>query len=341
MSSGMIGRRALLAAILSAASVVGIATSAASAAESLEFRIARQPGLVYLQGVVMEEKKLIEKHAAALGLNDVKVTWSIITSGGVITETLISGSIDMAITGISNMVLMWGKTNGEVKSVAAVAGLPQLLVTRNPNIKTIKDFGPDDRIAVPTIRASMQSMVLGMALEQTYGPGAQGKLDSNQVQFGHPDAVQAILNPRHEINSHFSIPPYYEIELKAPDVHVVLNSNDVLGGKATITNAWSTHKFVDANPIKIKAFIAALDEVNAMIKKDPKSVAEIYLSATKEKITVDELAALIVRPDAIFDAAPQRSMQYAEYMYRIGMIKTKPSSWKDYFFPAVHDRPGS
>jgi len=28
-------------------------------------------------------------------------------------------------------------------------------------------------------------------------------------------------------------------------------------------------------------------------------------------------------------------------MHRIGMIKTKPASWKDYMFPALQDRAGS
>jgi NitT/TauT family transport system substrate-binding protein len=312
----------------------------APAAESSDFHIARQPGIVYLQAVLMEEQKLVEKHAKALGIADLKMQWSIITSGGVMTEAVISGSIDMAITGVSNMLLLWGK-NGSVKAVAGVAGMPFLLLTRNPNVKTVKDFGPDDRIAVPTIRASMQAMMLGMALEQAYGPGAFAKLDNNQVQIGHPDALQALLNPRHEINSHFSIPPYQDIALKSPDVHTVLNSIDVLGGPATITNAWATVKFVDANPLKVKAFIAALDEASDMIAKDPKAAAEIYLGVTKEKISVDELVALLKSPGAIFSATPQRSMLWADYMYRIGMIKTKPASWKDYFFPNIQDRAGS
>ena len=282
--------------------------TSAAAAESTEFHIARQPGIVYLQPVLMEERKLVEKHAAALGLNDLKVRWSIITSGGVMTEALISGSIDMAVTGLSNMLLLWDKTKGGVKSVAGVAGTSFLLLTRNPDVKTIKDFGPDDRIAVPTIRASMQAMMLGMALEQAYGPGQHGKLDINQVQIGHPDAMQALLNPRHEVNSHFSIPPYYEIALKSPDVHVVLDSTVVMGGPATITNSWSTQKFVDANPLKVKAYIAALDEASEMIAKDPKGAAQIYLAASKEKISAEELVALMTKPGASFSATPQRSM---------------------------------
>jgi NitT/TauT family transport system substrate-binding protein len=257
------------------------------------------------------------------------------------TEALISGSIDMAVTGISNMLLLWDRTKGSVKSVAGVAGTPLLLLTRNPNVKTIKDFGPEDRIAVPTIRASMQAMLLGMALEQAYGPGQHNKLDINQVQIGHPDAMQALLNPQHEINSHFSIPPYQDIALKSPAVHTVANSIDILGGAATITNAWATQKFVDANPVKVKAFIAALDEASELIAKNPKEAAEIYLNVTKEKISVEELMALLKQPGSIFSATPQRSMLWADYMYRIGLIKAKPASWKEYTFPAIHDRPGS
>jgi sulfonate transport system substrate-binding protein len=313
----------------------------AAAAESNEFRVARQPGLVYLQAIIMEDSKLIEKHAAALGLKDLKVSYPIITSGGVMTEAILSNSIDLAVTGVSNLLLVWSKTNGQIKSVAGMAGVPFRMLTRNPNVKSIKDFGPDDRIAVPTIRASMQAMMMGIALEQAYGLGQHGRLDSNQVQIGHPDAVQALLNPQHEINSHFSIPPYQDIEMKSPLVHSVFVSTDVLGGAATISNCWATRKFVDANPIKVKAFIAALDEASELIAKDPKTAAEIYLKVTKEKITVDELVAIIKQPGAIFSATPQRSMLWADYMSRIGMIRQKPASWKDFTFPFIHDRAGS
>ncbi len=313
----------------------------APAAESDTIRIARQPGLVYLQAIIMEENKLVEKHAAALGLSGVKVDWSIITSGGVMTEAILSDSIDVAITGISNLLLVWGKTNGRIKSIAGMAGVPFRMMTRNPNVKSIKDFGPDDRIAVPTIRASMQAMMMGMALEQAYGPGQHGRLDSNQVQIGHPEAMAALLNPNHEINTHFAIPPFQDIEAKSPLVHSVLVSTDVLGGAATISNCWAKQSFVEANPIKVKAFIAAVDEASDMVAKDPKAAAEIYLKVTKEKITVDELTAIIKQPDAVFSATPLRYMLWADYMHRIGMIKQKPASWKDFTFPILHDRNGS
>src|SRR5947199_7819674 len=124
------------------------------------------------------------------------------------SAAILSGSLDVASTGVATLLLVSGKTNGQIKSISGMAGVPFRMLTRNPNVKSIKDFGPNDRIAVPTIRASMQAMMMGIALEQAYGLGQHGRLDSNQVQIGHPEAVAALLNPQHEINSHFSIPPY-------------------------------------------------------------------------------------------------------------------------------------
>jgi NitT/TauT family transport system substrate-binding protein len=331
----------LLARLMLCLAIGAAFAAPARGAESTEIHIARQPGLVYLQAIIMEEKKLIEKHAAALGLKDTKVKWSIITSGGVMTEAILSDSINVAITGVSNMLLAWGKTNGGVKMVSGMAGVPFRMLTRNANVKTIKDFGPNDRIAVPTIRVSMQAMMMGIALEQAWGPGQHGKLDNNQVQLGHPEALQALLNPQHEVNSHFSIPPFQDIAMKSPLVHSVFVSTDVLGGPATISNCWAKTAFVEANPIKIKAFIAAEDEADALVASDPRQAAEIYLAVTKEKISLDDLVAVIRQPGAIFSATPQRSMLWAEYMYRIGLVKTKPASWKDYTFPFIYDRNGS
>jgi NitT/TauT family transport system substrate-binding protein len=34
-------------------------------------------------------------------------------------------------------------------------------------------------------------------------------------------------------------------------------------------------------------------------------------------------------------------MKYADFMQKIGSIKAKPASWKDMFFPNVHNLPGS
>ncbi len=42
-------------------------------------------------------------------------------------------------------------------------------------------------------------------------------------------------------------------------------------------------------------------------------------------------------------AEPEDALQvkYAEFMHKVGTIKEAPASWKDLFFPEIHDKAGS
>ena len=46
-------------------------------------------------------------------------------------------------------------------------------------------------------------------------------------------------------------------------------------------------------------------------------------------------------PSIEFTTTPKNSMKYAEFMQRVGMVKIKPASWKELYFPNVHNLPGS
>jgi len=322
---------------------VGLALTTATAhAELNEIKITKQPGLLFTPMLLMEQHKLVEKHAKASGLGDLKVSWVTIMSGGANNDALLSGSVNITTSGVTNMLLLWAKTNGDVRAITGVSGLPFKLVTRNPNIKTIKDYTSSDRIAVPTVRQSIQAITLGIALQKAYGDDkANEKLLANQVTMGHPDALAALLNPQHEVASHFASSPFQEIALKTPGIHVVLESRDALGGDCHVSLAYATSRFYEENPKTVRAFLAAYEEAVGMIKADPKGSAQTYRAMVKERATPEEVEQLLTQPGAIFQAAPVRTMVYAEYMAKAGFIKPMPKSWKDYFFPLLHDRDGS
>jgi NitT/TauT family transport system substrate-binding protein len=310
-------------------------------AEVSELRITKQPSIIYLPLVLMEQEKLVEKHAAMLGLPGLKATWLTFASGGAATDALLSGNVDLVTSGVTNLLLLWARTRGQVKGVSAAAGLPMVLVTRDPAVKTLKDFTDKDRIAVPTVKVSSQAMILQLALLQAWGEGGHTKLDSIMVQLGHPEAMQAVLSGQHEVNSHFSAPPYQDEELKSPGVHAVLNSADVMGGPVTNAVVFGAAKFHDANPKAIAAFLAALDEANAAIARDRRAAAETYLAATKEKYTADELVKILEQPNVVYSTRPDNTMKLAAFMAKIGLIKEAPSRWQDFFFPEIHHLPGS
>jgi NitT/TauT family transport system substrate-binding protein len=103
-------------------------------AEVSELKITKQPGLLFVPMVLMEHHKLIEKYANEAGVPDLKVSWLTIMSGGSNNDALLSGSVHITTSGVTNMLLLWGKTNGAVKAIIGVSGLPFKLVSRNPNI---------------------------------------------------------------------------------------------------------------------------------------------------------------------------------------------------------------
>src|SRR3546814_1272662 len=74
--------------------VVFLAATFPAHSESSEVKVARQYGIGYLQFMLMKQGKLIEKHAEAQGVQDLKVRWVQVSGGSTINDGLISGAID-------------------------------------------------------------------------------------------------------------------------------------------------------------------------------------------------------------------------------------------------------
>ncbi|HTP97402.1 MAG TPA: ABC transporter substrate-binding protein [Burkholderiales bacterium] len=331
-------KRLLLALGVAAACAVNPAR-----AEVKEVRIAQQPGLSYLAYVVMEHEQLLEKHAKAAGLGEVKIVWFKFSGGNVMNDALLSGSLDIANSGPVPVITMWAATRNtlKVKGIGAYNALPNILVVRNPDVKSIRDFTDKDRIAVPAVRVSNPALFLQMESEKLFGPGNHNKLDPLTVSRGHPDAMAQMLQKGGEITAHFSTLPYVGIALKTPGVHVILTGQQAIGGPVTSGLAYTTTKFHDENPKTFGAFFAALKSAIDFINARPREAVEIYLKVTREKTTVDEVMADLKPLNDPYDIAPQSVMKIAEFLYRTGSVKERPASWKDLFFPEAHGLPGS
>ena len=107
--------------------VIALALTLATAtanAEVSELKITKQPGLLFAPMLLMENHKLVEKHAKDAGVPDLKASWLTIMSGGANNDALLSGSVHITTSGVTNLLLLWGKTNGDVKAIIGVAGLP-------------------------------------------------------------------------------------------------------------------------------------------------------------------------------------------------------------------------
>ena len=206
--------------------------SAATVADAAEIRLAEQFSMGYLQFNVMKRDRLIEKYATQRGLKDFKVSWQRFNGPVAMNEALLSNSTDIVSGGVPGLITLWDKTQGtsfEVKGICALSSQPFLLNTANPDIKSIKDFTERDRIAVPSIKVSVQAVLLQMAAAAAYGEENYAKLDPLTVSMSPPDATIALLSGAGGVSSAFSVPPFQFQQLEQKNIHTVLSSFDVLG----------------------------------------------------------------------------------------------------------------
>ena len=333
---GGVNMRVRLGALLVAALMLA-AGSLASAGEITELRVAKQYGLGYLQMMVMEDMKLVEKHAKAAGLGDVKVNWSTFRSSDVMNDALLSGNLDFASLGTNGLAIIWAKTKGtsvEVRGAAGFNFLPLALVTREANVKTIADYTEKHKIAVPAVRVSNQAILLQMAAAKQFGQSNYAKLDSLTVSMTHPDAMAALLSGAGEVGSHFASSPFLQKELEKPGIRQIVSSTEILGAPLNFNILATTTKFHAANPKAYAAYLAAMQEATEIINKDKRAAAELYIRMTKDKSSVDEILKIMnASGEYNFNQRPDGDMRMIQFMHAIGSIKVKPESWNDLLFP--------
>ncbi len=314
-----------------------------AAAEIKEIRIARQYGITYLQLMIMEKNKLIEKHARAAGLGDVEVKWTTLTGGADVNEALLSKSLDVTGGGVGALIKIWARTKGnlDVKSMGSLNSMPSYLVTINPKVKSVADFTEKDRIALPAVRVSTQAMFLEIEAAKIWGEKQYARLDHLTVTMSHPDATVALLSKKAGITAHVSSPPFQYQELEDPGVHLVLSSYDILGEPHSYGIVYTTSEFYRDNPKTYAAIVAALEEATNFINHNKSAAAQIYVEMAKSKTPVEKVQKMIEDPLMKFTLTPVSMKKMADFMYKVGAIKAKPDSWKDMFFPNVHSLPGS
>jgi NitT/TauT family transport system substrate-binding protein len=325
------------------AAALGLLAGSIAAHAEGKISIAQQFGIGYLILDVVRDQQLIEKHGKAQGL-DVQVEWSSISGSTGMNEALLAGALDVVSAGVPPMLTLWDRTQGKqnVKAVAALGSLPNYLLSNNPAVKTLRDLSDKDRIAVPAAGVGFQSRTLQIETARVFGKDDFKRFDSISVSLPHPDATAALIGGGSEINTHFSSAPFYYQALAAnKNIHKVISSYDILGGPATFNVLYTTQKFHDENPKTYKAFYAALVEAAQIIRADKAKAADIFIRVQKSKLEPELVRKIVEDPENDFTVSPYRTFVYADELHKLGVIKNKAASWKDYFFEEAYAQPGS
>ena len=334
-------KRLLLA--LCAALLATLPAPRPARAEVSEIRFAQQFSMGYLQFNMMAHRKLLEKHAAALGIPDLKVSWRTFSGPDTMHDALRSNSVDVVSGGVPALVTLWAKTFGTPMEVRGITGLgrsPILLNCRTPNLHSIKDLTGADKIALPAVKVAIQAVLLEMAAAKEWGDKAYDKLDDYTMTLSPPDATTGLLSGSAGFNCAFTVPPFQNFQLRDPAVHTVLDSRSLIGDGSTVV-AWTSKAFHDANPKVYRALVDALKEASDMVDAELPVAVGYWIDDSKSKLTVPEVLGFIGDPAYKYFARPLNTMQFADFMYRVGKVKKKPATWQDMFFPEIYDLQGS
>jgi NitT/TauT family transport system substrate-binding protein len=312
-------------------------------AEVSEVRFAQQFSMGYLQFNVMKHQGLLARHVAAVGLPPVSVSWVTFSGPDMMNDALLSGSIDIASGGMPGLLTIWAKTRGtaqEVRGVSAMSQQPLLLNSRNPAVKSVRDLTDADRIALPAVKVSAQAVLLEMAAAREWGDGQYDRLDKLTFSLSPPDATAGLMAGGGEFNAAFTVPPFQAMQLQNKEIHTILTSDELVGPSSG-GMAWTTKRFHDANPKLYRAILDAMQEASEFIAGHPKETVAYYAADTKMRIDTELMELLLADPHFKYILTPHASLRWAEFMHKVGRIKVAPASWKDMFWPEIHDRDGS
>ena len=313
------------------------------AAAPLSVKFAQQRGLLYLPVDMMVAGGVLQKEATKAGLGTLDATATTLSGPGPVVDAILSGAADYGTVALPSLLNLWEKTHGsanEVKAIGTVSNGAMTLYTINPNVHSIADFTDKDRIAVPTVRISFNSMMLQMACEKLWND--PHRLDHLTVALGHPDAVIALSAgwPKATITSHIAVQPYTERGLKIPGAHVLADSREVFGGPLTQITLIATKRTKEKNPALFKAVATALNTSIKVASADKKAAAVLWKNAQKASESIDELVHLLDDPGFEFTTQPHRIAYFAAFLNRIGTMKTKLDDWKDLFWETAYNQQG-
>lgn len=321
LSSPRQQRKKLIALLLCLFLVVSLLCSCGHREEVRELNIAEQFGIAYAPLQIMREQKLLEK-----ALPDVKINWKQYGGPTPIREGMLAGEVDFGFMGPAPVLI--GIDHGMRWKFAAGISFNQVaLVTDQEDIRSLKDFSDNDRIAILSPGAT-QHILLTIASNQVFGD--PNHFDSQLVSLSHPDAMDALIADT-EVTAHFATPPYLDRELSL-GMHIITTGEEIMGEPFTFITGVAPESFYEERPEEYAALIEALnasiDYINQNMDAAVSELAPIY--GIDEKTLKEQMT----YRGTIYADRLSGLQKLSDEMYRIGMLKA-PIKIEDIRFPGA------
>jgi NitT/TauT family transport system substrate-binding protein len=290
-------------------------------------RMVYQPGTtVFAQLVIMEQEGWL-----AEDLPDYEVSWTQLDAGAAVRDALVTGGAEVGAGGIGPFLV--GYSNGiNWKILSALNDIEMWLMVNDDRFQSLKDFGPQDQIAV-VAPDSVQAVFVRKAAEKELGDARA--LDNNLVTLTQPDSVQALLSGQIAAHSTYAPFPFQEQDRGA---RPIVKSFDVFGQHG-LMSIWALQEYHDANPAIMDAVYNNVQRATKLIGDDPERVGEILARASR--LDPAEETRYLTEQGVTFTTELHGYATFAEFMQSAGLIQKVPGSWQDLVFDNLKGANGS
>jgi NitT/TauT family transport system substrate-binding protein len=299
-------------------------TSSGSSDAPASFTIVYQPGLSAAIFITLKFQKTLDKL-----FPHTTFQWKIVNSGSAVREAVISNQGQLGTLGLPPFLVGWDR-GMDWKVLLATSRGDSWLVAKDPRLKSLKDFGPNDKIGV-VAPDSQQAIVLRKAAQVQLGNAHA--LDKNLLAISSADGEQALLSG--QLAAQLSGSPFQEREV-AVGGHVILHTKDVFGpvGAGLIVLPQS---FYNQYPAFSQKIYQALRDASAYVASHHEQAAQ-YLEKDQGSGgsgSAVQFKALLDNTDLTFETTPSGLIAYASFMQSIGLIAKVPHSVNDLELPTV------
>lgn len=294
--------------------------SSAWAAQPQTVVIADQFGPGHLVTLVMKQRQLLERRFPST-----RFDWRVVTSGAVVRDGMMADSIHIGLSAPPPFLL--GVDKGvKWKIVAGAATYDQWLLTKDPKIRTLKDFLSGERKQIAVVGLdSFPAIQLRKAAQRELGDAKA--LDAHLVIMSPPQAVQALLTDQ---VAGTAIPPVHMVRALDGGARIVVEH--VFSGPVTNNFYVMMTSFHERYPEFARGFHDAVEEAVRFIAAEPMQAFQILSDDEGGKTTAAQYSDLTKRSGTEFGTVPKRVIEVGEFMKEIGMIKTVPRSLDEVTF---------
>jgi NitT/TauT family transport system substrate-binding protein len=307
-------------------SACGDTASSGSSANAVpsSFTLVYQPGVGAVTFVILKTQQTIDKQ-----FPNTKIQWRIVNSGASVREAVIANQGQLGSLGLPPFLVGWDK-GMDWRVLLASSRADSWLVALNPKFKSLKDFGPNDKIGVVAPDAQQAIVLRKAALEQL---GNAHALDHNLIAIGSADGEQALLSG--QLAAQLSSSPFQEREIAAGG-HIILHTSDIFGpvGAGLIAVPQS---FYNQYPNFTKTIYKDFVDVTSYVASHHTEAAH-YLASDKASGgggTAAQFKTLLDNTNLTFETTPSGLIAYAQFMKSIGLISKVPGSVNDLELPTV------